>query len=51
MDLYHALFGVNKPTCLIDEALHGDAEAASRRKSPLTTREGVEEFKIVGSKS
>jgi hypothetical protein len=48
MDLYYTLFGTNKPVCLMEEQMaEGREELFSRRKSPLTTREGVEEFKIV----
>ena len=47
MDLYYALFGTNKPVCLIEENQSDGHEVSSRRKSPLTTREGVEEFKTV----
>lgn len=52
VDLYYALFGTRKPVCLLDEdqqmlADMSATEPPSRRKSPLTTREGIEEFKRV----
>jgi transcription initiation factor TFIID subunit 2 len=50
VDLYYTLFGTRKPICLLDEdqqilADMAVSEPSSRRKSPLTTREGIEEFK------
>ncbi|XP_021967944.1 transcription initiation factor TFIID subunit 2 [Folsomia candida] len=44
VDLYYTLFGIRKPLCFLDDSQQND-EAFSRRKSALTTREGVEEFK------
>lgn len=46
VDLYYTLFGIRKPLCFLDDSQQND-EAFSRRKSALTTREGVEEFKRV----
>lgn len=49
VDLYYTLFGTRKPLCFLDDAQQLE-EASSRRKSALTTREGVDEFKRVSFK-
>jgi len=48
IDLYYTLFGTRKPLCMLDENQQNE-EVTSRRKSALTMREGVDEFKKVNS--
>lgn len=48
VDLYYTIFGTRKPMCLIDADQQALAEVqgiSSRRKSPIISREVVEEFK------
>lgn len=46
VDVYYALFGTRRPLCFLDDG-HQHDEAPSRRKSAITTREVVDEFKKV----